>query len=367
MIDVRSIIAAGDRYNLHSHTEYCDGRVPMDSIIDAAVSHGFTTWGFSPHSPLPIESPCNMSAADVAVYLDRIDVLRRQYPDITILAGMEADYLDDNNGPGDDKTRDYGLDYVIGSVHFVPGRNGVPYDIDGSSERFQERLKTVFGGDLDYVVRTFWQQTMRMIHAGGFDIIGHIDKIAMNAAAVRPRLEVEPEYRSMAAAAVDAAIKAGVAIEINTKQRLTKRRFFPHPRHWARIARSGVPMPINSDAHTVEGVDSYRSDARRLLRAIVALDTTPGAKFAVITDSDSMLTVPDDNMADLSCLVTRQPGVLRDATIVARAIDKDVAVSMISGGVHQIFAIVISEAALDLFEPHTDIFVDFDVIAPQIP
>ncbi len=251
----------------------------MAEMLEAAHSAGFVNWGFSPHAPICVDSPCNMTAADVEPYKAEVERLRALYPDMTILTGMEVDYIDAGHGPASPEVEAYGLDYVIGSVHFVPNQDGVPVDIDGSPERFRERLATHFRGDLDYVVRTFWSQTMAMIAAGGFDILGHLDKVARNATTVRPLLEQEPEYRAAIDAAIDAVIEAECAIEINTKQRASAGRYFPHPRHWARIARAGLAMPIDSDAHTTDAVDAGMADAADLFRVITEMDANEAERI----------------------------------------------------------------------------------------
>jgi len=337
----------------------------MADMVEAASHAGFRVWGFTPHSPIDVESPCNMSDVSVDAYLANVADLRLRYPSMTILAGMEVDYLDDERGPAM-AAAGYSLDYIIGSVHFIPNQEGVYYDIDGSPERFIERLNTVFGGDLDYVVRTFWSQTMDMIAGGGLDIVGHIDKVARNATEVRPRLETEPGYRAMADAAVRAAVEAGLAIEINTKQRGTGRRFFPHPRHWAFIASSGVPMPINSDAHTTDGVDAFRDDARRLLRAITALETTPAATLAFVTADDRSMTFDGRGVADLYRLYSTTPEVLVGATVADRIVGRGAAALMVAGGVRQVYTDVVSEAALDMFAAHPEVFVDYGTITDHI-
>lgn len=237
----------------------------MAEIIEAAHRSGFTTWAFTPHAPISIESPCNMSDDDVSLYMAEVERLRRLYPDMQILAGMEVDYLSADEGPASQRIADYGLDLVIGSVHFIPNQQGVFYDIDGSPERFRRNLDTVFGGDLGYVVRTFWQQTADMIAAGGFDIIGHIDKIARNASTVDSNIEQTDTYRRLADRVIDMAIASGKAIEINTKQYESANRFFPHPRYWQRISRAGIMMPVNSDTHEASRVNSGRPEALRLL------------------------------------------------------------------------------------------------------
>lgn len=150
------------RYNLHGHTQYCDGRATVDEFAAAAYAAGMSHYGFSPHSPIPIASTCNMSATAALEYLADIDRLREQYDGkIEILASMEIDYLSDEWGPANDYFQSLPLDYRIGSVHFIPTRQGEWVDIDGSPGRFIVNLRNRFDGDLRYVVETFsasqWQ------------------------------------------------------------------------------------------------------------------------------------------------------------------------------------------------------------------
>lgn len=233
----------------------------MEEILTAAKASGFTTWGFSPHAPISVESPCNMKKENVKFYLDEIKRLKNLFPEMNILTGMEVDYINDDNGPASPEVKEYGLDYVIGSVHFIPNQSGVYYDIDGSPERFKKTLQEHFDNDLDYVVKTFWIQTQRMIEAGGFDIIGHIDKIALNASFINPDIEKDPKYQQMANQTIEMAIKKGLKIEINTKHRNRYGRFFPHPRYWKHILESGIEMPVNTDTHRAELVEEGLQEA----------------------------------------------------------------------------------------------------------
>lgn len=324
--EIARIVEGVEGYNLHSHTLYCDGRDDIECMLSAARAAGMTVWGFTPHSPIPVDSPCNMNAADVDRYVRRARELSKENPDMTVLTGMEVDYLDADCGPSSANVQEYGLDYVIGSVHFVPSQEGVPTDTDGSPESFSAKLATVFHGDLDYVVRTFWQQTMDMIGRGGFSIIGHIDKIARNASAVRPDLEQEPQYRELAIKAIKAAIACGAAIEINTKQRATAGRYFPHPRFWKMIAESGAPLIINSDAHTTGTVDAGRKDAMDLLNAIT----------------------------------TRHPC---GNAIAVDILDIPTAHRILEGHYTQVYAGVALRAAIDYLKPLT---VDYDILKDEV-
>ncbi len=56
-MDFIATIGDSSLYNFHSHTEFCDGRAQMEAFAREAVRCGFTHYGFTPHSPIPIQSP----------------------------------------------------------------------------------------------------------------------------------------------------------------------------------------------------------------------------------------------------------------------------------------------------------------------
>ncbi|MCH5229502.1 MAG: histidinol-phosphatase [Muribaculaceae bacterium] len=240
----------------------------MEEILRSAINSGFKVWGFSPHAPISIESGCNMQEASVQEYKLEIERLRNIYPQIKIFEGMEVDYLDPLNGPSSEILKKYDLDYIIGSVHFIPNQKGEYHDIDGSPERFKTYLHEYFEDDLEYVVKTFWHQTFEMIRRGGFDIIGHVDKISLNASSVDPEIEERPFYKELAANTINEAILSGRMIEINTKHWKKYGRFFPHPRYWQRILQAGIFMPVNSDTHYSELVNEGRDEALTLLNSM---------------------------------------------------------------------------------------------------
>lgn len=259
-------IGCSQAYNLHSHTQWCDGRAPIAVMAEAAVAAGMTHYGFSPHSPIPIPSPCNMSPESVDGYLAETARLKSVYDGrCRLYTSMEIDYLGDRWGPSSDYFMELPLDYRIGSVHFIPNQLGEYYDIDGAPERFARYLDECFDGDLRYVVETFFSQSLAMVEAGGFDIIGHLDKIGYNASTVSEGIDREPWYVSLVDKLIDATAAAGIAVEINTKARDTRGRFFPDTIYWPRIKALGIPVVVNSDAHFPELVNAGRDEAFSLL------------------------------------------------------------------------------------------------------
>lgn len=249
---------------LHSHTEFCDGHEPMARMAQAAFEAGLPRYGFSPHSPIPIPSPCNMKRDDVGAYIEEAERLKELYEGrMEILAGMEIDYLGPKWGPHSEYFREVGLNYSIGSVHFVPNQHGEHYDCDGRPERFIRYLHEYFQGDLEYVCRKYFEQVGEMIERGGFDILGHLDKIAANADAAREGVEDNGWWGDAVEEIIDSAVSKGLTIEINTKAYEEKGRFFPAERWWEMLRERNAKVTFHSDAHwsdrILSGLEAARS------------------------------------------------------------------------------------------------------------
>lgn len=278
MFDFKSITLGDSRYNFHSHTQFCDGRATMAEFAETVSKAGFRHWGFSPHSPVPIDSPCNMAEYDVPIYLAEVCRLNSLYEssDIEFYASMEIDYLGEHWGPANDYFQQLPLDYRIGSVHFVPAPDtGEPVDIDGRYESFLRKMHDYFHYDIHYVVNTFFDQSLAMVRAGGFDLIGHFDKIGHNASHFCPGIEDELFYRRRLLELTDAIIASGVTVEINTKALAEHGRLFPSPSVWPILLKAGVPVVVNSDAHYPHLVNASRPEALAMLEKTAAEISTP--------------------------------------------------------------------------------------------
>lgn len=259
-------LADSTLYTLHSHTEFCDGRAQMEAFAREAVKRGFTHYGFTPHSPVPIVSPCNMTVENVPVYLAEVKRIKEAYGDkCKFYAGMEVDYLGDDWGPATPYFASLGLDYTIGSVHFIPSQSGEMVDIDGRFERFARNMHDHFEDDIHYVVKTFYSQSERMLETGNFDILGHFDKIAQNGSLFHPGLEDEEWYQKLVDDYIDRIVASGVVVEINTKAYAEHSRIFPSERYVGHLKSAGVPLIVNSDAHVPALIDASRTYALELL------------------------------------------------------------------------------------------------------
>lgn len=264
--DLDSILSTS-RYNLHSHTQFCDGRGTMDQFARAAADAGILHYGFTPHSPVPFDTPCNMKADDVPAYLAEVERIRKKYDTVQFYAGMEIDYLGPDWGPAHPYFAGLDLDYSIGSVHFLPAKSDPSrfIDVDGRPERFVQYMHEYFDDDIEYVVEEFYRRSSAMVRAGGFDILGHLDKIGANASYYLPGIERRRRYLDALNALVDDVIASGVCVEINTKSLAQTGRIFPRETVVARLYRAHVPLLVNSDTHYPDLINAGRPYALSLL------------------------------------------------------------------------------------------------------
>lgn len=270
MIDFKTITRFSSLYNFHAHTPFCDGHAPMEDFIREAVKLNFTHFGFSPHSPFPYESTCNMSRADVNKYLSEIERLRLIYGSkLNIYASMEIDYTDEF-GPSHEYFGTLPLDYKIGSIHFIPSfvDSSEYVDIDGRPERFIEKMKLYFHEDIESVIRSFYTQSLKMVEQGGFDVIGHFDKIGFNAEAFESGITSNEWYDKLVRELFDAIMDHGYVIEINTKAWEQRRRFYPNVKYFSWLKKYDCDVIINSDAHYPNLINSGRVEAMRLLSSL---------------------------------------------------------------------------------------------------
>lgn len=260
--EIINIASSTRSYNFHSHTQFCDGRATMAEFAASVAASGMRHYGFSPHSPVPLDSPCNMKMEDVAPYLREVERLRGEYSGrASFYSAMEIDYLGADWGPAHEYFRSLPLDYRIGSVHFIPAQGGELVDVDGRFDSFKAKMSAHFHNDIEWVVRKFYQCTAEMVEAGGFDIIGHFDKIGHNASHFRPGIEEEGWYRALVSSTIDLIADSGLIAEINTKALADHKRFFPNRMWWKEVKRKGIPVVVNSDSHFPELIDAGRAEA----------------------------------------------------------------------------------------------------------
>ena len=254
--------------NYHSHCSFCDGRAPFEEFVKEAITQGFYSYGVSSHAPLPFPTQWTMEWGQMEAYLDEFKNLRSKYADeIELYVGLEIDYLNEESNPSVARFTELPLDYRIGSVHLLYDAAGEVVDIDCSPAVFKERVDRHFNGDVLRVIRMYFDRLFRMVELGGFDVLGHADKMHYNASCYHPGLLDEPWYEALMKDYFSLVASRGYLVEINTKAYDSLGTFYPNSRYWELMKEYQIKVLVNSDAHYPERINAGRIEALRLLQA----------------------------------------------------------------------------------------------------
>ena len=248
--------------NYHTHTVYCDGKDTAEDMIRAAVAMGCREIGFTGHAYTPCGEDYCMSREGQRRYREELLSLRERYKDkIKVLVGIEMDYF------SEPIAEEY--DYIIGSVHHIE-KDGVFLDIDLSPEGMKEAIDRHFGGDGTAFAEAYYALLSEIYEKTHCDIVGHFDLVTkFEECGVSVGSDTE-RYRKAASRALDALLLTPCLFEINTGaiSRGYRTSSYPAPEFRRRIAESGKPFLINSDAHAAEnilyGIEKEAADCDRM-------------------------------------------------------------------------------------------------------
>lgn len=259
--------------NYHSHCTFCDGRSTPEDFVKFAISHGFRAYGFSSHSPLPFETFWNMSKDDMPEYLEEINRLKEKYAgQLEIYTSLEIDYLDETYNPSIAYFQELPLDYRIGSIHFLPLSEHLSEDnmvcIDGAFVDYKDSVDRYFEGKISKLVTRYFDSTLKMIEAGGIDIVGHMDKIYMNGHKCEGFSFDADWYQKPFKAVLDLIAQKGLMVEVNTKNLIKKQQIFPRKEYLGLLKDMNIPVMVNSDCHYPDLVNDGRSEAFEILKEI---------------------------------------------------------------------------------------------------
>lgn len=262
------------KINMHTHTVWCDGKNSAEEMVLAAIQKGFNVLGFSGHCihPLnpdfykPVDDVWHIPTANIKSYTEEIRRLKEKYSDqIRILLGFEADYFESPEFgsaiPDKNAYADFSPDYLIGAVHFVNTEKGF-YTVDHKAEVIQENLIKLYSnanGEIDgrKAVCDYFAAEREMLKKGNFDILAHPDLLRKRNGQLKFFSEEESWYKEELKATAKEISKAGVITEINTGAiaRGAMDDTYPSLYFLELLHENGVPVCINSDAHTTDGLD----------------------------------------------------------------------------------------------------------------
>jgi histidinol-phosphatase (PHP family) len=258
--------------NYHSHSLFCDGKAVPENFITAAIEKGFHAYGFSSHAPVPFSSRWNMESSRLQDYKDEVYRLRSAFSDkIQIYLGLEVDYIHGYWGYQASGLKDKGLDYIIGSIHYIAqSPDGSYFCFDGQPEAFYKGIELLYRNDFRKAITGYYHSVRQMVENDRPDIIGHIDKIKMHNS-VKPYFSEDEEwYINQVEETLDLIAEKGCIIEVNTRGLHKHNSPMLYPGRWVleKAFRRQIPVMLNSDAHHPDEIESGFSQTAGLLKEI---------------------------------------------------------------------------------------------------
>ena len=227
-------------------------------MIRAAIDRGFDEIGFSSHARLPDVEEGNLTPESAVAYAREIRALAARYADrISVRLGVEADYIPGDTTPEKARYAHLGLDYLIGSIHWVVAPDGAQVCVDWSPERLVADLAAHFGNDVEAYVRTYFAQEREMVAKFDFDVLGHPDLVRKFNDRLHSFDESAAWYQEELRLTADAIAASGKIVEVNTGAiaRGWLDDAYPSPTFRALLRARGVRFLLGSDAHAAEQID----------------------------------------------------------------------------------------------------------------
>lgn len=172
-------------------------------------------------------------------YLDLIDKVRGKTYPVDIKFGLEVCYFKESEDFIYDHTRNLGLDFLLGSMHFIGS-----FAFDHNAELWQ-------GIDVDAAYKRYFEDSISLAESGLFSGIGHPDQIKMFGH--KASFSLTDYYESLARALAQSKMYADQnsgahrrcpeTAELGMSEELLQI-----------LSKNGVPIITSSDAHCPEDV-----------------------------------------------------------------------------------------------------------------
>ena len=239
----------------HTHTRLCHhARGTPAEYRAAAAARGLPALAITDHAPNPVGyDPGNrMSMADFPSYQEMLLPLRDNLAP-AVLYGVEADYHEGCEAYLPAWLQSQPFDIVLGSVHQI--RDWAFDDPAQLGDWARVEVQAVW--------RKYFELVARMAATGWFDVAGHLDLPKKFGHRLRDDL-----LREIAAPALDALARAGMAVEINTSGlRKLVAEMYPSPLLLEMTRERGLALSFGSDSHRPEDVGADFDKALALARA----------------------------------------------------------------------------------------------------
>ncbi len=227
------------KVNYHTHTARCMHAEGADrDYVESALAGGFTTLGFSDHTPWRYAgdyvATVRMAESELPGYLDSIRALKAEYAGkIEILCGLECEYFPAYLDWLRETARTQQLDYLIFGNHFFPSDETAPY--------FGRSTKDAA------MLRRYVDSALLGMDCGLFSYLAHPDLF------LRSYPAFDANARAASREICRAAKRLSLPLEYNLLGARNNERYhidgYPHEGFWRIAAEEGCTAILGVDAH----------------------------------------------------------------------------------------------------------------------
>jgi len=232
-----------------------DSALDYHELCKKACELNYTSIAFTEHFDLLDTEILEYGILSLNKYFILIDKLRKEFPEINIIKGIELGEPHRVKEISDRLFKIEKPEYIIGSLHVTKKNLNVSTNIN--------RILTI------NEVENYYQENLDMVQQGGFDTLGHLSiykrSIPYNENYPKKRLFyiIDEIFREM--------IKKNICLEINFSSFFRNCiSFLPEPELLVRYRDMGGDLiTIGSDSHQLEHFDKFYNktlDSLRLLK-----------------------------------------------------------------------------------------------------
>lgn len=242
--------------NAHTHTNWCDGLSTAEEQLASARRLGFVSLGFSGHAMQGFDWKYCMSAENQRAYLAELRGMQERLAGRgpKIYAGLEQD----EQAPEAEKAKNrVDFDYLIGSVHYLPGEpGGERVAVDGNLAMLRNWIDQRCGGDARIMARGYYEQYGVGMEKDRPDILGHFDLVRKYAVQIGLNTGLN-DYRRYALDALARARRGCAVLEVNTGNIARGYDTRPYPEEFLLDAwkELGGELTLTSDCHDARLLD----------------------------------------------------------------------------------------------------------------
>lgn len=229
----------------HTHTIYSHGKGTIRENVESAIKKGLKEIAICDHGPR--HAGFGVKRKNFSKMRNEIDSLNKEYKEINILLGVEANIIGyDGEIDVDDEIIEM-IDILLVGFHF----GAVPKSVGDTYKMFVLNYLAKYSKDIALKARKLNTEALiNAINRYDIDLITH------------PGAKVDIDTRELA----KAAAKRGTALEINASHGFLTVEYIKI------AAEEDVKFMINSDAHRPEDVGNVEKGIQRAIEANLNID-----------------------------------------------------------------------------------------------